>query len=84
MIVPTASFALAESLVVVNPAGDRVHLLDPAARSVYQALALGLELDEIVAAIAGTDASMQNTDHIQARLDTLLHHWQQEGVNLRT
>ena len=80
MIVPAAAFALSESLVLVNPAGNRVHLLDPAARSIYQALAAGLSQDEVTAAIVDADPAGRNRQQIQTELDLLLDNWRREGL----
>ena len=70
-------FPLEESLVVINPAGDRVHILNPLARTVYEALGAGLNLAEIVSAIVGSDS---NEERIRKEIEELLCSWQKEDL----
>ncbi|WP_339137092.1 MAG: hypothetical protein WGN25_03850 [Candidatus Electrothrix sp. GW3-4] len=78
MLVRTAHFPLQESLVLLNPDRQRLHLLNPLARSVYEALEAGLLPDEITREIAGSRGeSLQST---RSELDRLFHHWYQQGL----
>ncbi len=77
MIVRTAAFPLEDSLVVLNPFGDRVHLLDPAARTIWEAFAAGLEQEEITAALAPVRGGLAQAGQ---ELDQLLSCWRQEGL----
>ncbi|MCP4700525.1 MAG: PqqD family peptide modification chaperone [Gammaproteobacteria bacterium] len=82
MIAQTPTFILEESLVVLNPARDRVHLLDPSARMIWDAFAADLNRDEIIAAlVAGQDG---NVDRVQQEIADLLQSWQQEGLTMDT
>ncbi|MGR0482417.1 MAG: PqqD family peptide modification chaperone [Candidatus Electronema sp. V4] len=78
MIIRTAAFPLEDSLVVLNPVGDRVHLLDPAARAVWEALAAGLELDEIAAALA--EVRCCRREETERELALLLDGWREQGL----
>ncbi len=78
MLINTPTFALEESLVVLNPTRERMHLLDSASRTVYEALTAGLSPEEITTAIAAA----QGTEPEQAEqmLDRLLRDWRREGL----
>ena len=82
MIAQTPTFILEESLVVLNPARDRVHLLDPSARMIWDAFAAGLNWDEIIAALVAGQSN--NADQVQQKIADLLQSWQQEGLTADT
>ena len=72
LIGTTPVFPLQESLVVMNQERDRLHILNPTGRAVYEALAAGLAINDIVSALAG----VHNThEQIQEEINDFLRCW---------
>ena len=78
MLINTATFPLQDSLVVQNPDRQRLHLLTPSARTIYEALTAGLLPDEIVQEIARVTGAGPHS--VRRKLDSLLQQWSLEGL----
>jgi hypothetical protein len=77
MIVRTETAPLEDSLLVLNPSGERAHLLDPGARAVWEAFAAGLTQEEIAAALAPVRGGLAAA---KQELSQLIDCWRQEGL----